>query len=146
MARAVSISIHLINTFLLVASLSLTAYWAAGGPRLHLAGHGLLSWLVALGLAIQAILQEGPTITITLTAAGGVEVVNRMKAMPTMDDAFGAGTIRPDGRKLHDAYLFEVKKPAESKGPWDYYKLRATLPANEVFRPMSEGDCPLVKK
>jgi branched-chain amino acid transport system substrate-binding protein len=50
------------------------------------------------------------------------------------------------GRKLHDAYLFEVKRPNESKGPWDYYKLRATIPANEAFRPLSQSECPLVKR
>jgi branched-chain amino acid transport system substrate-binding protein len=77
--------------------------------------------------------------------ADGVKVVERMKAMPTDDKLFGKGMIRPDGRKMHDAYLFEVKKPAESKGPWDYYKLRATLKGEEVFRPMAQGDCPLVK-
>ena len=78
--------------------------------------------------------------------ADGVKVVNKMKEMPTDDKLFGKGTIRVDGRKLHDAFLFEVKKPAESKGPWDYYKLRATLPAAEAFRPLSQSECPLVKK
>ena len=78
--------------------------------------------------------------------ADGVKVVNKMKEMPTDDKLFGKGTIRVDGRKMHDAYLFEVKKPSESKGPWDYYKLRATIPANEVFRPLAQSDCPLVKK
>jgi branched-chain amino acid transport system substrate-binding protein len=47
---------------------------------------------------------------------------------------------------MHDVYLYEVKKPSESKGPWDYYKLRATIPAAEAFRPLSQSDCPLVKK
>ncbi len=78
-------------------------------------------------------------------SAGGVEVVNRMKAMPTMDDAFGAGTIRPDGRKLHASYLLEVKKPSESKGPWDYYKVLGTTPAGEAFRPINQGNCALVR-
>ncbi len=73
------------------------------------------------------------------------KVIAQMKAMPTDDPLFGKGTIRADGRKLHPAYLFEVKKPAESKGPWDYYKLRATIPADQAFRPMAEGGCPLVK-
>jgi branched-chain amino acid transport system substrate-binding protein len=77
--------------------------------------------------------------------ADGVKVVEQMKKMPTDDKLFGKGMIRVDGRKIHDAYLFEVKKPAESKGPWDYYKLRATIPAAEAFRPMAEGGCPLVK-
>jgi branched-chain amino acid transport system substrate-binding protein len=53
--------------------------------------------------------------------------------------------VRQDGRKIHPMYLFEVKKPAESKAPWDYYKLRATIPAEEAFRPLAEGGCPLVK-
>ncbi|MCQ4160184.1 ABC transporter substrate-binding protein [Roseomonas sp. GC11] len=75
----------------------------------------------------------------------GRAVVERMKAMPTDDDAFGAGRIRPDGRKLHPAYLFEVKSPQESKAPFDYYKLVQTVAADEVFRPMSEGGCPLIR-
>lgn len=78
--------------------------------------------------------------------ADGVKVVEKMKSMPTDDRLFGKGTIRADGRKIHDMYLFEVKKPEESKGPWDYYKVRATIPANEAFRPIDQGDCPLVKK
>jgi branched-chain amino acid transport system substrate-binding protein len=78
--------------------------------------------------------------------ADGVKVVDQMKKMPTDDKLFGKGSIRVDGRKIHDAYLFEVKKPAESKGPWDYYKLRATIPAAEAFRPLATSECPLVKK
>ncbi len=77
--------------------------------------------------------------------ADGAAVVAKMKAMPTDDKLFGKGTIRADGRKIHPMYLFEVKSPAESKGPWDYYKVRATIPADEAFRPMAEGGCPLVK-
>jgi branched-chain amino acid transport system substrate-binding protein len=77
--------------------------------------------------------------------ASGVEVVNRMKAMPTDDDAFGPGTIRADGRKLHPAYLFEVKAPQDSRGAWDYYKVAATTPGEEAFRPLAEGNCPLVR-
>jgi branched-chain amino acid transport system substrate-binding protein len=77
--------------------------------------------------------------------ASGVDTVNRMKALPCDDDAFGAGTIRADGRKLHPAYLFEVKTPAESRGPWDYYKLLQTTSGEEAFRPLAEGGCPLVR-
>jgi branched-chain amino acid transport system substrate-binding protein len=77
--------------------------------------------------------------------ADGAAVVAKMKAMPTDDKLFGRGTIRADGRKLHDMFLFEVKKPQESKGRWDYYKLRATIPASEAFRPLEQGNCPLVK-
>jgi branched-chain amino acid transport system substrate-binding protein len=77
--------------------------------------------------------------------ADGRAVVAKMKEMPTDDPLFGKGRIRADGRKIHDMFLFEVKKPAESKGPWDYYKLRATIPAADAFRPIAEGNCPLVK-
>jgi len=76
----------------------------------------------------------------------GGKVIAKMKEMPTDDILFGKGSIRADGRKIHPAYLFEVKKPAESKGPYDYYKVAATIPAAEAFRPLNEGDCPLVKK
>jgi branched-chain amino acid transport system substrate-binding protein len=78
--------------------------------------------------------------------ADGAAVVAKMKSMPTDDKLFGKGTIRQDGRKIHDMYLFEVKKPSESKAPWDYYKVRATIPAAEAFRPIDQGECPLVKK
>ncbi len=81
-----------------------------------------------------------------LKSDDGTKVIAKMKATPTDDPLFGKGTVRADGRKIHDMYLFEVKKPAESKGPWDYYKLRATIPAAEAFRPIDKGDCPLVKK
>jgi branched-chain amino acid transport system substrate-binding protein len=74
----------------------------------------------------------------------GKAVVAKMKEMPTDDPLFGKGTIRADGRHLHDMYLFEVKKPSESKAPWDYYKVRATIPAAEAFRPLKDGNCPLV--
>ena len=52
--------------------------------------------------------------------------------------------IRADGRKIHDMYLLEVKKPEDTRGPWDYMKIRATIPASEAFRPLKEGGCPLV--
>jgi branched-chain amino acid transport system substrate-binding protein len=76
----------------------------------------------------------------------GAKVVAKMKELPTDDALFGKGTIRVDGRKLHPAYLFEVKKPEESKGPWDYYKLIGTTPGDQAFRPLSESSCSLVKK
>jgi branched-chain amino acid transport system substrate-binding protein len=76
----------------------------------------------------------------------GLKIVDKMKSMPTDDPLFGKGSIRVDGRKIHPAYLFEVKKPSESKGPWDYYKLIGTTPADQAFRPLSESACPLVKK
>jgi branched-chain amino acid transport system substrate-binding protein len=77
--------------------------------------------------------------------ASGADAVARMKAIPTDDDCFGPGSIRADGRKIHPSYLFEVKKPAESKGPWDYYTLLQTTPAEQAFRPLAEGGCPLIK-
>jgi branched-chain amino acid transport system substrate-binding protein len=76
----------------------------------------------------------------------GAKVVAKMKELPTDDALFGKGRIRADGRKIHPSYLFEVKKPSESKYAYDYYKLRATVPAEQAFRPMEQGDCPLVKK
>ena len=78
--------------------------------------------------------------------ADGKAVLAKMKEMPTDDPLFGKGYIRNDGRKIHAAYVFEVKKPEEAKYPGDYYKLRATIPADEAFRPMNEGNCPAVKE
>ena len=76
----------------------------------------------------------------------GGRVIAKMKEMPTDEPLFGKGTIRADGRKVHDMFLYEVKKPAESRGAWDYYKLRSTIPAAQAFRPLDQGDCPLVRK
>ena len=81
-----------------------------------------------------------------LKSDDGTKVIAKMKELPTEDPLFGKGSIRQDGRKIHPMYLFEVKKPSESKGPWDLYKLSATIPAGEAFRPMADGDCPMVKK
>ena len=76
----------------------------------------------------------------------GIKVVEKMKELPTDDPLFGKGSVRADGRKIHPAYLFEVKKPAESKYPWDYYKLVATIPAAEAFIPLEKSVCPMLKK
>ncbi|MGB9368879.1 MAG: ABC transporter substrate-binding protein [Xanthobacteraceae bacterium] len=78
------------------------------------------------------------------SGADGKAVVAKMKELPTDDPLFGKGTIRADGRKIHDAFLYEVKKPADSKHPGDFYNVRATIPAAEAFRPLNEGSCPLV--
>lgn len=84
-------------------------------------------------------------------AAGGVDVadgravVAAMKAIPTDDAIYGRGTIRADGRKLHPVHLFQTKAPAESRGDWDYYKILSTIPAEQAFRPLGDGGCPLVK-
>lgn len=72
------------------------------------------------------------------------KVIAKLKSTPMDDPLFGKGYVRKDGRKMHDMHLFEVKKPEESKGPWDYYKLVRTIPAEEAFRPMNKGGCPLV--
>jgi branched-chain amino acid transport system substrate-binding protein len=76
----------------------------------------------------------------------GAKVVAKMKEIPTDDQLFGKGSIEPNGRKIHPAYLFEVKKPSESKGDWDYYKLLATIPTDEAFTPLDKSSCPLLKK
>lgn len=79
------------------------------------------------------------------SGADGAAVVAKMKSMPTDDPLFGKGTIRADGRKIHDMYLFEVKRPSESKGEWDLYNKLETIPGDQVFRPLADGNCPLVK-
>jgi branched-chain amino acid transport system substrate-binding protein len=81
-----------------------------------------------------------------LKSDDGTKIIAKMKETPTDDPLFGKGSIRADGRKVHPAYLFEVKKPSESKGAWDYYKQRAVIPAEQAFGPVDQGDCPLVKK
>jgi branched-chain amino acid transport system substrate-binding protein len=86
------------------------------------------------------------TLAQTKSDADGKAVVAKMKEIPTDDPIFGKGTIREDGRKIHPMYLVEVKSPDQSKGAWDYYKVVATIPAAEAFRPLEQGDCPLVKK
>ena len=79
------------------------------------------------------------------TKASGRDAVAMMKKLPTDDDCFGPGRIREDGRKIHPAYLFQVKKPAEVHSFGDVYQLAYTTPANQAFRPIGEGGCPLIK-
>ena len=79
------------------------------------------------------------------TSAVKIGVLND-QSLPTDDPLFGKGTIRVDGRKIHPVYLYEVKKPAESKGDWDNFKVLSTIPGDEAFRPLLEGGCPLVKR
>jgi len=76
----------------------------------------------------------------------GAKVVAKMKELPTDDPLFGKGPLRADGRRIIPAYLFEVKKPDESKGPWDYYKQIATISAEDAAKPLEASECPLVKK
>src|SRR5262252_5660988 len=96
---------------------------------------GVYSGIIHYLKAVEALKADGD----------GKAVVAKMKELPTDDRLFGKGVVRADGRKIHDAYLFEVKKPAESKYPGDFYKTRATIPAAEAFRPLREGGCPLVQ-
>jgi branched-chain amino acid transport system substrate-binding protein len=77
--------------------------------------------------------------------ASGRAAIAEMRKLPIDDGLFAHTSIRVDGRVIHDMYLFQVKTPAESKGPWDYYNLKRTVPAAQAFRPLSEGGCPLVK-
>ena len=109
---------------------------ANGGKHPTMVHAGVYSSVIHYLKAIEALKND----------ADGAAVVVKMKEMPTDDKLFGKGTVRADGRKIHDMYLFEVKKPEESKKPWDYYKLRATIPADEAWRPLAESECPLVKK
>ncbi len=76
----------------------------------------------------------------------GVKVVEKMKSIPTDDPLFGKGEIQPNGRTIHSAYLFEVKKPSESKAPWDFYKLIGTVPGDQAFTPLSQSKCAMLKK
>ncbi|MGJ4900577.1 ABC transporter substrate-binding protein [Bradyrhizobium sp. HKCCYLS2058] len=76
----------------------------------------------------------------------GVKIVDKMKSIPTDDALFGKGEIQPNGRTIHTAYLFEVKKPSESKGPWDLYKLVGSVPGDQAFTPLDKSACALLKK
>ena len=113
-----------------------TKRWQAERP-------GKFPTMVQAGV-YSAILHYLKAVAALKSAADGKAVVAKMKEMPTDDPLFGKGMIRADGRKIHPAYLFEVKTPAESKYPGDDYKLRATIPADEAFRPLKDDNCPLV--
>lgn len=78
-------------------------------------------------------------------SVNGQTVVAKMKELPTDDPLFGKGVVRADGRKVHDMLVVEVKKPSESKGPWDYLKVLSTIPGDKAFRPPSD-ECSLVKR
>ncbi len=127
-----------------------TFYWVlndqtrAFAKRLGAANNGKYPTMVQAGV-YSAVTHYLKAVHELKSDSDGAAVVAKMKSMPTDDKLFGKGQIRADGRKIHPAYLFEVKKPSESKGPWDYYKLRATIPAAEAFRPLADGGCPLVK-
>ncbi len=118
-----------------------TRAWSKRFAERH---HGAMPTMVQAGV-YSAVLHYLKAVE-ALKSDDGTRVIVRMKETPTDDPLFGKGVVRADGRKIHPMYLFEVKKPSEAKGPWDYYKVRATIPAEQAFRPLAEGDCPLVKK
>ncbi|MFZ4405811.1 MAG: ABC transporter substrate-binding protein [Paracraurococcus sp.] len=111
----------------------------------HLAGNMPAMSHAGCYAAVLHYLKAAADMGVAAAKADGAAAVARMKAMPTEDDCFGAGQVRADGRKIHPSYLFEVKAPGESKGPWDYYKLLQTTAAEDAFRPIAEGACPLVR-
>ena len=132
--------------------LSETYYWDLNDRTRNLAnkvkgsmgGAMPTMWQAGCYSAALHYLKAAADMGVAAARASGAETVTRMKAMPTDDDAFGAGSIRQDGRKVHPSYLFEVKTPGESKGAWDYYKLVRTTPIEEAWRPLRDGGCSLV--
>ena len=118
-----------------------TRAWAR---RFAEANNGRYPNMVHAGV-YSSILHYLKTVNETKGAEDGVKVVEAMKAKPTDDALFGRGSIRKDGRKIHDMYLFQVKTPDKSKGPYDFYKLVGTVPAESAFHPLKSSACPLVK-
>ena len=112
--------------------------FSAAHPKGEYPNHMHAGMYSATAHLIKAVAQEK-------NAADGAKVVETMKAMPTDDPLFGKGRIRADGRHIHPMYLYETKKPAESKGKWDVFKLVSTLAPNDVWRPLDKGGCPFVK-
>ena len=112
--------------------------FSAAHPKGEYPNHMHAGMYSATAHLIKAVAQEK-------NAADGAKVVETMKAMPTDDPLFGKGQIRADGRHIHPMYLYETKKPAESKGKWDVFKLVSTLAPNDVWRPLDKGGCPFVK-
>ncbi|WP_434033872.1 ABC transporter substrate-binding protein [Cupriavidus sp. a3] len=131
--------------------LSETWYWDMTdenrrfGKEFAAANNGKFPTMAQAG-TYSAVIHYLKAVTAMKADGDGGAVVAKMKAMPTDDKLFGKGSIREDGRKIHPLYLFEVKKPSESKYAGDFYRLIASIPANEAFRPMEEGSCPLVGK
>jgi branched-chain amino acid transport system substrate-binding protein len=127
-----------------------TFYWdmndqtRAFAKRFAAADKGIHPTMVHAG--VYAVVLDYLKAVEALKSDDGTKVIAKMKEMPTDDPLFGKGSIRADGRKIHPAYLVQVKSPAESKAPWDYYKIVATIPADQAFRPLADGECPLVKK
>ncbi len=115
----------------------------AWSERFAAAGNGNMPTMVQAGV-YAGVLHYLKAVEATGSTDADV-VMAKMKEMPTDDPLFGKGRIREDGRKIHDMYLFRVKSPAESKGPWDYYEQIGSVPAEEAFRPLDQGGCPLVQ-
>jgi branched-chain amino acid transport system substrate-binding protein len=132
-------------------NITTTFYWdqndrtRAWAKRFAAANGGKYPTMVQAGV-YAGVLHYLKAVNALKSDADGAKVVAKMKELPTDDPLFGKGTIRADGRKIHPAYLVEVKKPSESKGPYDYYTVKATIPADQAFRPLDQGECPLVKK
>jgi branched-chain amino acid transport system substrate-binding protein len=126
-----------------------TFYWDANdqtrafAKRMQQANNGRVPTMVQAGV-YSGVLHYLKAID-AIKSDDGTRVVAEMKKLPTDDQLFGKGRIREDGRALHPAYLVEVKKPSESKGPYDYYKVKATIPMEQAFRPEKDGGCNLVK-
>lgn len=113
-------------------------------------GHRFFAIQRAMPTAAQAAVYSGVTHYLKAVAAAGTDdtdkVLAQMRATP-VDDFFGKGArIREDGKLMHDFYVFEVKQPSESKGPWEYYKILGTVPAAEAYPPVAESECPLIRK
>ncbi len=98
-------------------------------------------------LSRRALLATATAPSLPLTAARAQRPTLKIGVLTDMAGPYQdiVGPIRTDGRKLHPSHLFQVKKPSESKGPWDYYKVMATTPSEEAFRPIKDGACPLIK-
>ncbi len=115
--------------------------------RFHPANRGIRPTMAHAGVygGVLHYLKAVEAVGAAAAKADGAATVAAMKRLPTSDPLFGEGSIRPDGRKIHPMFLYEVKSPAESRGPWDYYKLVREIPAAEAFRPLADGNCPLIR-
>ena len=115
--------------------------------RFHPRNRGIRPTMAPAGVyaGVLHYLKAVEAVGVQTARSDGAAVVAAMKRLPTDDPLFGRGEIRQDGRKLHPIYLYEVKAPAESRGPWDYLKLVREIPAADAWRPLAEGNCPLVR-
>ena len=95
---------------------------------------GVLHYLKAVGM-----------LGVDKAKSSGAAVVAKMKEIPTDDLVFGKGRLREDGRKTYDMHLFQIKAPGKSKQPWDYYKLVSTVPGEQAFRPLADGNCSMTR-